>query len=173
MKIPKPNWSRAWKWILLPPISFVVLVLLIAAALGTGVEGVFFMTLGQVGHMAVHYPLWAWLLFAALLLVATRLWGLIGALLMYYPISATAQRLDVHAIAPTGADTADIIFALGCLHRMTILVVVFFWLIVLPTIRWRQSKLNLSFAQACFYFRIKSPRFRGPHQGVTIGSTAG
>ena len=136
MKIPKPTWSPVWRWILLPAFSFALLVLFIAAALGTGVEGAFFMTLGQVGHMAVHYPLWVWLLFAALLLVATRLWGLIGALLMYYPISSIAQRLDVRAIAPTGADTADIIFALGCLHRMTILVVVFFWLIVLPTIKW-------------------------------------
>jgi len=101
VKIPKPDliWSPAWKWILLPPVSFAVLVLFIAAFLGTGVEGAFFMTLGQIGHMVVHYPLWAWLLFAALLLVATRFWGLIGALLMYYPISRTAEWLDVRAIA--------------------------------------------------------------------------
>jgi hypothetical protein len=157
MKIPQPpaTWSPVWRCILLLPVSAAFLVLFTAAALGTGVEQAFLLTLGQVGHMAVHYPLWAWLVIVVLLAVGTRFWGLVGAVLMYYPISSIVYRLDVGIIAATGADTGDLIFALGCFHRMAILVVAFFWLVVLPTIIWRRRKLNLSVSQGCFCFRLK------------------
>src|SRR5262245_60728070 len=164
MKIHKPamKWSPALRWILLPPLSFVLLVLFWAAALGSGVESAFFMTLEQTGHMVIHYPLWAWLLIASLLLLAVRVWGIIGALLMYLPVFAITHRLDVGIIGATGADTADLIFALGCFFRMTILIVAFFWLLVLPTSLWRKRKLDLTPVQAWFLPRIKRhERFRG------------
>ena len=165
MKIHKPamKWSPAWRWILLPPLSFALLVLFWAGALGSGIESAFFMTLEQIGHMVVHYPVWAWLLFAALLVGAVRLWGIIGALLMYFPVSAITHRLDVGIIGATGADTADLIFALGCFFRMTILIVAFFWLLVLPTILWRKRKLDLTPVQAWFLPGIKRhERLRRP-----------
>lgn len=59
----------------------VLLVSLCAAALGTSLEQAFFPTLGQIAHMAIYYPVWAWLLFLALLVAGTRVWGLIGAVL--------------------------------------------------------------------------------------------
>src|SRR5262249_50681232 len=76
-----------------------------------------FETLGQIFHMVMNYPIWVWMLFACVLLAGTRLWGLIGAMFAWLLIGWVVHRLDVSIIGRTGADTADIVFALGSLYR--------------------------------------------------------
>ena len=155
-------------------IAFIVaasalLVSLCAAALGTSLEQAFFLTLGQIAHMAIHYPLWAWFLFLALLVAGTRVWGLIGAALMFYPISSIVYRFDVRIIAATGADTSDLIFALGHFHRLVMLAAGFLLFVVIPTLIWRRKKLNLDLTHACFWFRLG--KARRPEDPVKPGPT--
>jgi hypothetical protein len=157
---PAGIWLLVWHWMIFLVIACVLLVLLCAATLGTSVEQALYMTLGQTAHMVILYPTWAWFLFVVLLVAGTRLWGIIGAALMFYPISSIAYKLDVSIIASTGADTADLIFALGYLYRLGILAVAFLFFVVIPTIVWRKTKLNLSVMQGCFCFMLRAKMTR-------------
>ena len=161
---PTGIWSFVWRCLVFLVIACALLVLLCAAALGTSVAQALYLMLGQITHMVLHYPAWAWFLFGVLLVAGTRLWGIIGAALMFYPISSVVYQLDVSIIAGTGADTADLIFALGYFHRLTILAVVFLSFIVIPTIIWRKKELNLSLMQGCFSFRFGANKIRNPKE---------
>jgi hypothetical protein len=171
MKIPKRPPTGIWllvlRYMVCLVIAFALLVLLCAGALGTSVEQALYMTLGQTAQMVIYYPIWAWFLFVVLLVAGTCLWGIIGAALTFYLISSITYKLDVSIIASSGADTADLIFALGYFYRLGILAVAFLFLIVIPTIIWRKTKLNLSVMQGCFCFRFRAKMTRSAQPGAS------